>query len=557
MSEWLTSTTTPAKRPPTALQKMGNWLRETFTMSDMRQDTFRFSFDDLTNLPALNYAQGEYEKLNQMYYGSAESGIQLGALFAQPIVKFYTAFLIGQLPKVVIRDRTAKTTDSSSNGKELDDLSLFANRFLTDQHANLLDIVQASVLYGDVYAAFNLDRNLEAIPPFPHKVLPGFNLFSSGLHTFQVGVTRSLRNPDEPEKKGDVNIVRTYTPEFIRYEATTDSREISLKDFGDNPVELPHLLGVCPVIHIPNNPMPGQQFGWSEFAHCLPYMNIFHHVLVRGFEAQQYAGKPILAVTGIEGTVKAWLKRTFDIDVTQDSSETVQDKMKSFFAKFKFFAFAGDVKAEYLENKYPIGATPELLDIAFKSIVKTSMLPEFMFGVAIESANASVREQYVSLKAHIRRKRVSFGKALSQLIKWALYYYSTFDTNPETGQTLPTYNFISDPERLHELQVELIWPQILNSDEQVKLEALRLMLDMNGLSFEGAYENLQEFIPDAKAELQRVKDEYNDPELPPKGGSSVRSASDRNEPGNRANQRGRDAQGSGGDSTGRANTGRN
>lgn len=541
------------QKPATTLQRAGQWLRETFTVADTRKNDFQFSFDDMSNLPVFNYEQGDYEKLHQLFYGHAESGIQLGGLFAQPIVKFYTAFLIGQLPKVVIRDRTTATDKTNSNGKELDDLSRFSNQFMQDQHGNLIDIVQTGLLYGDVYTAFNLDRNLEGIAPYPQKVLPGFNMFSAGLKTFQVGVTRSLRDPDDFEKKGDVDVIRTYTPEEIIYEAKSEN--ISLTEFGENPVVMPHLLGECPVIHMPNNPMGGSQFGYCEFISSLPFMNIFHNVLVRGFEAQQYAGKPILAVTGIEGTVKAWLKRTFDIDVNSDSTEAVQTKMKNFFQRFKFFAFAGNVDAKYLENKYPIGATGELLDIAFQSIVKVSMLPEFMFGVAIESANASVREQYVSLKAHIRRKRIELGRHLVKLIKWALYFYSVQDTNPETGQKLLTYGFITDPLKLQELSVELIWPQILNSDEQVKLEGLRLMADMGALSFQGVYENLPELIPDALAEIERVRAEFNDKSLPPKGSSSKRTESDRDEKGNRKNQRGLDDKGTGADNSGGSGSG--
>ncbi|MFA5714220.1 MAG: phage portal protein [Candidatus Paceibacterota bacterium] len=528
-------------------------IEEAYTLGTLRSNPSSLDISMASSIDMVSYAQQEYEKFYNLYFGSYETGMQLGSLLAQPIIKIMTAFTIGQLPKVIIRESKLYSGDvSTSSGTEVNDLSLFANEFLQEFHLQISEGLQVSEILGDAYAVLNFDREPEIISPYPGTLSPVFGLFSNKMFSLSSVSTRKIAVTKGTEtKETDVVITRTWNPKEVLFTAVADNPQVSLKDFGNPKIKVINPLGICPAIHIPNNHVKTNFFGWSEVYQCVPYFNIFHSILLRGIEAQQFVGKPILTVSGIQGMVKTWLKRSFDIDVAKDTDTAVQTKMTAFLNRHKFLAFADKVDAKYLETRYPIGATPELLEIAMKMIVMTSMVPQFMFGGEMSSANATVREQYVPLQAHIKMKQVAFGAVLKKLIKLALYYYSTVTKNEATGATLQSYGFIKNPEELDKYKIELKWPPILNSDANVKLEMLRLLTTINGLSFEGAYENLGDIIPDAETELERLRKEQADTTLPAKTqGAPVRDETNRNEPANTQQQRGRDDQGSAGNNSG-------
>lgn len=547
------------------LQRKRVAMAEALTMAQLRTSTYQQDVS-ASYVPLQNYEQGDYENLWDLYVGDSGTGMQLGSLFAQPIVKFYTAFEIGRLPTVVVREK--KALGGASSGAKITELSQFANQFLNENHAKLIRLVRAKNLFGDAYVTFGPDRNLDVIAPYPAITSPGFYLFSDDphkLHSFRYAIQKTVQTPNPKEgTKGKITVTRYYDPEQVIYLAEAEAG-VSVRDYVANPkIQIPNTLGQCPVLLAPNNWLPGTSFGWAEFASCLPFMRILHDVLACGYQSQQYNGKPIMVITGIMGNVLAWFKKTFGIDVKNPESAELERQMMDFYNRHKLFAFADQVKAEFLESKYPIGATAEIAQLAIQAIVRTSMVPEFMFGVAIESANASVREQYVGLKAHIRDKQIEFAPILKQLIKWAFYYYSTVSTNPETGQALDTYGFISDPTKLDSLHIDLIYPPLLNSDEQLRIDALTLLQSMGGLSYRTAYENLQEFVPDAEQELERIAEEFADDKLPPKTGTfggvggGTNTTDGRNPLDTRTNtksQRARDDKGNAGNNSGRTGGG--
>lgn len=530
-------------------------LSEALTLSQTRGDSYRFSALVDTFVPTEDYTQGDYPRIDQLYTGSHLTGIQLGSLLAQPIVEFYTAFEMGVLPQVVVRQRK-KSEGASTTGNIVEEMSAFVNGYNSDNHAQIIECTNGKNTYGETYLVFGLDRQLEAIAPYPNIASPGFNIFNDRLHNFRTAVTRIVQSPKTGEKKR-VIVRRHWDAERVVYEVVPDEQGVNLGEFVEQAsVEVPHSLGQCPVVIVTNNRKPGSVFGHSQFSNVIPFMNVYHNVLIRGFEAQQYMGKPILMISGIPGQVATWLKKTFNIDVGKTTQDAQKTQMMEFYKQHKFFAFADQVKAEFIESKYPIGATAEIAKMAFNCIVMVSGVPEFMFGVAIESSNASVREQYVPLKARLKRKQREWEPTLRQVAKWALLGYSTATTDPTTGQALPIYGFITDPARLDEFTIDLIWPPMLNSDEDMRLQALTLLANTGAISYRGLHENLPEYVPDSDRELARVEEEYVNDALRPKtqtqpvddGGSDRTSE-------RRRTQRRNDDPGNAGDNSGRTGRG--
>lgn len=502
-------------------------------MSQLRVITYTSDVGEAAQATEIDYSQQDYTLFRNIYNGSSESGMQLGALFAQPIVHFYTAFVIGMLPKVVVR---AGNIDSSGKRQEEPELSTFANDFLKAEHHRLVQLVKTTLKLGDCYCAFNPNRTLAIISP--ETADPGFYLYTERLNSLKQRQTRYLLNP-KTRRKNKVVITRTWTRDKVIVEAAAEGGSIDVKEFGKPKLELTHNIGVAPVVLYANNRDDLSAFGWSEFAGCIPFMNMYHRTLARGFEAQQYAGKPVLKFKGIDGPAKKWLKDSFDIDVDKLDDATEKQKMKNFLEAFKMLTLTGEnVDAEFLESKFPLGATSEMCQLAFQGIVKMCGVPEFMFGANMESSNAVAREQYVSLKSAIQRKRIEFGAVLKQIIKWAFYWYSNAAVDEETGLPITTYSFASDPAALEQLEVELIWPTVLASDEDIKLEAMKLLADINGLSYEDAFENLPYITADPQTSLNRVREEFNDATLPTKGQSNSGEQRDKRDTSRKSDDKG-------------------
>lgn len=449
--------------------------------------------------PVDDYGQGAYQKLNELYTGMHSTGLELGALFAQPITEYYTAFEMGILPQVIVRQK-----NKTGGGKSVvEEMSQFSNDYFHEQHDVLIDTALGKNLFGDSYIAFGLDRNLECITPYPASSSPGFNLFNNHLHNFITKIQRIVQMPDGSKEK--VTIIRQFDGAQVLYQAEPENPQINLSDFTQSPkIAQPHMMGECPVVLLANNRKSGSTFGYSQFANVVPFMSIYHQVMLRGFEAQQYMGKPILAITGIPGNVALWLKKTFGIDVTKKTETNTQTSMMEFYKTHKFFAFADQVKAEFIESKYPLGATQEVCKLAFDCIVMMSGVPQFMFGTMMEGSNATVREQYVPIKARLQRKQANWTPALRKIVKWALLGFSTGTTDPVTGTPQVNYGFLTDPTKFDDYTIDIVWPAFLNSDELVHLDVMTLLQNAGSISRLGLAEQYPQYITDAQREIDRI-----------------------------------------------------
>jgi hypothetical protein len=324
----------------------------TTDLDALRDDAYIVGgFETLAESFVADYTQSDYDSLDEILQAKASTGMQLGALLSSLIVELYTSFEFGLLPTPVVIDSTGKTDK---------DLTSFAQKFLSEQQANILRCVSTKNGYGDCYPAFNIDRNIEAISP---KIIdPSFSYFSKKVVAADIIEARYIKNPNTGQK---IKILtkRHYDNDKMTFETVLDTKSKLLKNIQIKPkIEIPNPLGTCPVTHLPNRiwQSPNGIFGWSDFFRAIPYFLMFHKALIRGFESQQYSGRPILVVKGIKGNVKTWISRTFGIDVDNSDSDAVQTQIQNFFKKNKVFFFADDVIAEFGESKIPIGKTGEI-----------------------------------------------------------------------------------------------------------------------------------------------------------------------------------------------------
>ena len=467
------------------------------TLVNLRIDDYTFGgFEQIAEMNnKYDYTKLNYDTLREIHLGLETTGMQYGAMLARPIVDILSAFEIGALPTAVVYD--------AASGAENPEATKFAQTFLNEQHWALLEAIQTKNIFGDGYVVFNLDRNLESLPP--QMVFPGWSPYSTGLESATIIQMKRIKSQNSSDT-AEIKITRNYNAKVIQYKSEVVQPVQGI--LRPRPVRLPNPLGICPVVHLPNLRPAGYQFGVSDFYACIPYFLLYHQTLMRGFESQQYSGKPILTITGIEGSVKLWLKNSFEIDMDTESEDSVSSKILDMFKKHKLLALSGDVKAEFVESKTPIGKTEEILHVCLGQIARLSGVPEFVFGASLDQANSSVREQYAALRAKIELKQATLTPYLRHLIRMAMVWYSTVSTNEETKEPLETYGIVNTyADALKNFKVELIWPEFLGSEQRNKMEALAMLAQAGAVSKKGLMKNYPELIPSPDAELTEIEAE--------------------------------------------------
>jgi len=469
-------------------------------LEGLRDDQYSLGlFELLSETTALyDYTQLDYTALLDIYMGMESTQMQYGGLLAQAIVDTLTAFEFAELPTVKIVER--------ATGTEVTEMSDFANLFLTDQHPQLLQAVLGKNLFGDVFIAFNLDRNIEAIPPY--MVDPGWSPYSNNMDSAVVKAKKVVRSQVGFDKS-QATITRWYDLKNIKYEIEVENPPQGFQTPPPVTRQNP-FIGVVPIMHLPNLKRPGYIFGFSDFYSSLPFMTLFHRVLTKGYESQQYHGSPILVVSGIEGPVSQWLSDSFGIEAEDLDTEEASTKILNFFKKHKFLALSQAVKAEFVESSSPIGRTTEIIKILLDQVSRLSAVPSFVFGAEMEQGNANVREQYARLRAHIALKRAQFEPYLAKLIKMAMVWYSTFDKNEETGETYENIGMITDWDETNKYTVELIWPEFVGMDVRNKIEAGTLLANAGAVSRQGLGEMFPQYVASPTTELERMKSEMEE-----------------------------------------------
>jgi hypothetical protein len=438
----------------------------------------------------VDYSQGVYDELEKVYFAKNNCNFQFGAAFARPIVEITTAFEVGYgvIPIVLNKD-----------GKVDDDLTAFLQSYIETNIWSLLQACTDKAAFGDTYVSLTLDRSLEVLSP--KFVTPQFYMYNDQIESLEVTQYKFKINP-ATKRRVKVAVKRFYDKERVEYSA--EGRGITVK-----PVKLDNPFGFVPVVKLSNLLTAGKQFGLPEYYYSIPYMNAWHKVLMRAIEAQQYMGKPILQITGISGSIKVFIQNMFGVNVDTDTDEDINEAVRKFYERFRTLMFPNDAKASFIEAKFPLGEAAKLLDKLFGNICSTSMVPQFLFGEIVDSAQASLREQYETILTKTENKRRYLQQPLSKICQMVLIAHSLKMENPETETSydslFSTINF--DTFDKGDLKIKFIWPTILTSDNRLKTDTLLKLQAQNTMSKKTLLENFPEFVPNPDKELVQLEEE--------------------------------------------------
>ena len=280
--------------------------------------------------------------------------------------------------------------------------------------------------------------------------------------------------------------VYTYT-ELIRSDVIREYVNDELID------ERPNVLGVIPIVHIPNHPASGSPWGMSDVQDLISLNRQYNETATDIADIVNYHAAPITVVIGAKpsqlekGTNRVWSIGNKDVDIHN------------------------------LENGVELEGPLDALNMLKVAMHEMTGVPETALGQSQPISNTSgvaLAIQFFPLIQKFELKKIQYGKGLAKINELALRTLFIFEPdtllyNPDTeGVIKEGQPLILDPVDPLVYFSDIDWPSPLPIDKLVKLNEIAAMMNMDLESRRGALKELGEQFPDDK--LQEIYDELHE-----------------------------------------------
>lgn len=367
----------------------------------------------ITGRYQLDTSKVDYDMARALY-DNTHDDYKLGAGFARVIVNNRAAFM--GIPTFSSSDKNAQVI--------LDD-------FQEENKSNFIRTIVEFLRDGDSYVYISKESPDEFALYPEKKTFVKLTFIDPNAVDVEVDpithepnkyiVTQTLQWTDEygSENSAEVQQIHTVGQEELRLIS-------GLLPPGTEEGVRPTGLTFIPIQHF-KNAYSHSLYGNSELEPIVPYMKVYHDVLLHAMQGSKMHSTPKLGL---------FVK---DVDRFKRSNfPSAKPHEEVDLTGREIFIFSPEEKAEFIEPSSPTGAAKELLKLVFYNIVDASETPEFVFGVHTPSSLSSVKEQMPILVRSIERKREQMTQAWQRLARMVLYFSSgkagdkkvgTFSTN--------------------------------------------------------------------------------------------------------------------------------
>lgn len=437
----------------------------------------------------VDYSRNDYDLYKAVYFssviGSKGKEYVMGASFAKPIINSTTAFTLGSGLDITVDGSNVIDQHSRAEDK--------LKQWLQDNYGLIFDFTKFGFRDGDAFVHIDQDANIEILDPKSVEIR--YDPTSGQVTGFDI---------TETAKEDDLNI--TYIREFRRYTitynrlepgqklgdagtviydvySTTDGlisapvNENGEQDMSLLPelVEMPNL-----VIHLANEPEPKAIYGNSDLQNLLAYMQSYATVMNGAIKNNKYNNTPIPVITGTKG----------------DSSKRGKNPI-TWGNETVIYLTGEGASAKFLQATGVMEDTGKLLEYLFYNIVQASETPEFIFGTAVASSNASTESQMPVMIKKTERKRALVKPVLLQIIE-ALIFRQVQMGDPDFYAIYTT-----------KTPVDVSFAPIVDEDKKLTLETLTLLVDKGIISDKTALElsSVGNRISNVDDELKAARDD--------------------------------------------------
>jgi hypothetical protein len=441
----------------------------------------------------LDYTRNDYDLYRSLYFGAAINGkgkdMQIGAMFAKPIVNSAAGFAIGDGFTITLEDEYA-------------DAQQAINDWLKDNHASILDVFRHQLRDGDSYIYVDEFGKLDEFDAKDVEIM--LDPMTGEIVGYDVNELYEEVDPANGNTQ-KWNLLRQYRTDSVRYLKYKDSQRedaqviydrVFTVDGSVEPNEnqeyfatdiIPRAL---PVVHFANDPEPRAVYGNSELLNCLQGILNYTAVAANATKGVIYNAMPVPYITGVtdEEKVNKNSNKGGDSDDDDNKANWGPDTVLYFGDK--------DAKAGFLQANGFMSDVGQLLEYYFYLIVQASETPEFIFGTAIQGSKASVSEQMPIVTQKAERKRAQLYTPLKQLIEAYV--------DRKIRMSDPVFLKLKNKE----LNLDINFPELVGDDKKLVLETVKAWLTEGIITEESAIRlTLGDKIPDIDEEIKKAHDQ--------------------------------------------------
>jgi hypothetical protein len=371
--------------------------------------------------PTKDIGRTDYAFWDKARRGKA-AGLEISGLFIKPLASKVAAWTLGRKP-------TWKTDDTPSQEA--------LNKWWNKNHADVLRSYREAIALGDHFVVINSDLSVTVIDP--DVVDP---IVDEDDYSQIVGwrITQVYEHPDRPSDR--MLITDEYT-------ATERVRTVSKNGAQQTIERFPNMIGLVPIVHIPNPGGSDEVFGRPEGEALIPALQKYGDVITAGIDGiiRQGHSTPVINFNTVAALDKFWEL------YGKSSTKTLEDGTTE---KTNYVEFDADqlvtISEAVFDWKSPASFsvdTQNLLGLLFYLLLQHTEIPEFIWGNAIASSQASAEAQLPPFIMYIEMKQGDIAKWLTQIGEVVLSYLSLTEPGVRAQRPSPQFSSLAgDDKRL-------------------------------------------------------------------------------------------------------------
>lgn len=403
----------------------------------------------------------DYAFWDGIRYGT-KPDYMLGALFAEPMCNILSSWTFGEKLTASVEGDPSDPNVEYTNG--------LLNKFLTDNFTTLISTDETSLGLGEDYLAVNADGSLTPVPPHEVEILttPPGSLNVTGYRITSVLPTQTIT--DEYTLKGRTRTVQSGETKTVE--------------------TYPNLIGTLPIVQFPTKKGRNELHGRPYFARLRHLFSRYDKTLNKTADGVELLGNPKPAVQGVEDP-KATLAAmaTGKTEVRDPVTGKMIERYNVDFSQLPLIAVGKGGRFEFVGPATGFTAdAAKLLEIFFLLMLQYSGIPEWVWGGAIASSNASVDAQLPAFVWLIKGLRMKREKQILDLLSiWMLY------------------KSLSDP-RIVLSRPRLGWQPVVADDKKLLLDYLKFVMD-RGLITDKTALAKTDLVEDPDREVDAAREE--------------------------------------------------
>ena len=420
----------------------------------------------------VDYTQVDAEYWDNLRRGK-KAGFEIGGLFAKPIVEIITSWVLGD-------SFTVSTGDENTDSK--------LSEFIGDNLLTFITTHEDMLALGNSYIVINADGSLTLVPTSQVDIVANeenHKLIDKATITTQ-DTELGIEIVDEYTATERKRIVKRTRANKLYSKHSESSNRISEETY-------PNLIGRVPVVHWANDRSANEVFGHPIYEALLTLFAEYDDVIRKGIDGVKLMSNPTPTFEKLENPQAAQAnERSYTDNYTNAKGVRSNEDISEFSPQDVIYT-SGEFSYKSPGNFTP--NTVAMLKKLFQVMLQHTQVPEWVWGGAISSSNASVDAQLPAFARFISLRRLKVQEPLREIIQiWLLV------------QALFTPNIVTDA------RISFEWSNLIPENEDARLKWTQY-LDGKGYIQKTTAVKISGLVDDAEAEVGLAQQEMIDLEI--------------------------------------------